>query len=144
MQQSYESALLQQQLQALGYSPLQAQHFQAQLPMLKAIQGHGAYPQPAPPGKTLQVGDWNCPSPLCGFHNYRSRDVCHKCNTPKPVDTFAGYDAARASAVMRPGDWLCPSPTCQNHNFRARAKCNKCGTPNPNPEQTSNTIARPY
>ena len=32
----------------------------------------------------FRQGDWMC---QCGAHNYASKAACHKCHTPKPLQT---------------------------------------------------------
>jgi hypothetical protein len=67
-------------------------------------------------GHDIRPGDWLCPDPTCGNHNFASRNECKRCGVPK--------GAQISKTGMRPGDWLCIQ--CLNHNFANRDSCNKC------------------
>ena len=74
----------------------------------------------APSSNGLQPGDWRCPQ--CGNVNFSRREVCHRCNAPKPtqqaappppvvekeplVDKFEdddeAFDAGIAGVIKRP------------------------------------------
>ena len=41
----------------------------------------------APTNNGLQPGDWRCPQ--CGNVNFSRREVCHRCNAPKPPQQAA-------------------------------------------------------
>ncbi|CAM9989022.1 unnamed protein product, partial [Ectocarpus sp. 8 AP-2014] len=53
----------------------------------------GGYRQREPVQK--REGDWDCPS--CQFHNFASRQVCYKCQAPRPhdADDYGGGGGGR-------------------------------------------------
>jgi len=65
----------------------------------------------APGGK--HPGDWTCRT--CGYLNFVSRVVCHKCYTPKE------------HPGKHPGDWICAN--CGALCFVSRDRCFKCQAP---------------
>ena len=64
------------------------------VPAAAVAAGRPAADAPAHPGgagrrlrahsKWLQPGDWRCPQ--CGNVNFSRREVCHRCNAPKPLN----------------------------------------------------------
>jgi len=69
-------------------------------------------------------GDWDCPQ--CNELNFAARNVCRKCNAPRPEHLGVGG---------RPGDWVCFK--CGDLNFASRTICRKCGRPNSPPREHS-------
>jgi len=65
-----------------------------------------------------EEGDWTCNA--CSNLNFASRQVCNRCQGPKPPPAELG---------AREGDWMCPA--CNNHNYSKRMACNKCQGPRP-------------
>ncbi|KAG0727915.1 hypothetical protein GWK47_033624 [Chionoecetes opilio] len=70
--------------------------------------------------RDMRPGDWVCPK--CQFHNFSSRGMCYKCNSPR--DEVGGGGGDRYSGPRRPGEWDCPN--CQFCNFSHRDYCFKC------------------
>lgn len=99
-------------------------------------------------------GNWACPQPLCQNVNFAMREVCNRCQTPKPgagvaskpvpqevwtapqqelgPPQWAGGKGGKGAPVAgADGNWLCPN--CQNVNFAVRNACNRCQAPKPMP-----------
>jgi len=71
-------------------------------------------------------GDWDCPQ--CSELNFAARNMCRKCNAPRPEHLGVGG---------RPGDWVCFK--CGDLNFASRTICRKCGRPNSPPRDRSHS-----
>ncbi|CAN0567958.1 unnamed protein product, partial [Ectocarpus sp. 12 AP-2014] len=61
--------------------------------------GKGGYRQREPVQK--REGDWDCPS--CQFHNFASRQVCYRCQAPRPHDDADDYGDGDGGGGWRGG-----------------------------------------
>lgn len=82
--------------------------------------------------RDMRPGDWVCPK--CQFHNFSSRGMCYKCNSPREGGRAMGGGGGGGGggmngprSGMRAGDWECQQ--CQFHNFASRDQCFKCSSP---------------
>ncbi|KAG0724458.1 Tyrosine--tRNA ligase, mitochondrial [Chionoecetes opilio] len=88
--------------------------------------------------RNMLPGDWICPK--CQFHNFSSRGMCYKCNSPRAEGGGGGGrggdggsrgggggDLNGPRSGMRAGDWECQQ--CHFHNFASRDQCFKCSSP---------------
>ncbi|KAL1528911.1 hypothetical protein AB1Y20_010233 [Prymnesium parvum] len=84
-------------------------------------------------------GNWRCTS--CSNVNWEQRDVCHRCQTPKPPAEFLMHrqmEVANATAMMAmhgkmpgkgpveglDGNWRCLN--CHEVNWAQREECHRC------------------
>ncbi|TPX56535.1 hypothetical protein PhCBS80983_g04487 [Powellomyces hirtus] len=120
---------------------------------------------PSRPYAPAKAGDWTCPNPQCGFHNFANRVECKICQAGKPekLEEYHQqqhheqhhqqqhqHDAGSShrqlhhhqqrQLEMRPGDWLCP--TCSAHNFASRRTCIKCNNAGGGGEPSHHNDAR--
>ncbi|KAL7750033.1 Asparagine-rich protein (ARP protein) [Sorochytrium milnesiophthora] len=75
----------------------------------------------------VRPGDWYCPDPACGYHNFASRKLCYKCGTPDRKPGSASPTKTHMT-LTKPGDWMCPNPSCCFHNYASRMQCLRCST----------------
>jgi len=97
------------------------------------MMGMGLPTLPQTPAN-FRPGDWMC---KCGNHNYASKSVCQKCQTPKDqgdlsnLGVLAGLGMggglpSNVPSAFRQGDWICK---CGNHNYAKRDTCGRCDGP---------------
>ncbi|CAF3770517.1 unnamed protein product [Rotaria socialis] len=73
----------------------------------------------------FESGDWPCQQ--CHEINFKSRNVCRRCSTPRnqPAQVNSTAAGIAPQSTSKPGDWICQS--CSILNFAARTACYKCG-----------------
>lgn len=83
--------------------------------------------------------DWDCPK--CNNSNFARRQVCNRCEEPRPGggggqrqgrrDNFQRRDRQQGGGreTFNDNDWTCPE--CKNSNFSFRQECNRCEAPRP-------------
>merc|ERR1712176_737438 len=69
-------------------------------------------------------GNWACMH--CRNVDFAARDVCNRCQMPKPPPQVAGKRGGAPVAGVD-GNWACSH--CGNVNFPTREACNRCQTP---------------
>ena len=50
----------------------------------------------------MRPGDWLCPSPSCGNHNYSTRMTCNRCQTARPSGSSSAVGGHRATPYPTP------------------------------------------
>ena len=90
--------------------------------------------------------DWTCPE--CKNSNFAFRQVCNRCEAPRPGGRGGSRDNGGRSdrrpqrdsgrfdrrdnnrqEIYNDNDWTCPE--CKNSNFAFRQVCNRCEAPRP-------------
>eukprot|EP00929_Paragymnodinium_shiwhaense_P082322 TRINITY_DN43344_c0_g1_i1.p1 TRINITY_DN43344_c0_g1~~TRINITY_DN43344_c0_g1_i1.p1 ORF type:complete len:188 (+),score=41.04 TRINITY_DN43344_c0_g1_i1:143-706(+) len=86
--------------------------------------------RPPLPG-TYDPKDWKCPG--CKTLNFKKRQSCLACATPKPREVREPMTDWRSGKKDCTGnthaDWTCR--LCGQFNFSSKRDCEKCGKPNP-------------
>jgi len=98
------------------------------------LQGPSQRGKGAPPLPGIN-GNWLCPQ--CQNVNFPQRDVCNRCQAPRPPQaSVGGADGAKpdgAFSVTGASGWACP--LCENVNFSPGGLCSVCSLPKPDSEQ---------
>jgi len=77
-------------------------------------------------------GNWACPS--CRNVNFGVREVCNRCQAPKPQPQWGGSGSRGGPPVAGvDGNWACIF--CGNVNYGIREACNRCQAPQPSEEE---------